>query len=157
MGGALDQGVEAIEVEIDEIGGEPIGLALGEHERPAAAAVRDEVPAQDGDEGLQRAGRVLGQLLAPEQLREALGRDAVAARREQDLEHLLRPRATEIAGTEPTRADLDRERPEQPDHRPLAGSSHSSRRHVGIRGRGRRRPRQLSSAGNARGVTPAGR
>ena len=42
----------------------------------------------------------------------------MAARREQDLEHLLRPDSAEVARAEPALAVLDRERAEEPDHRP---------------------------------------
>ena len=78
-----------------------------------------QVPSEDRDEGLDRAGDVLGTSLAPEELGEPVGRHAMATCGEQDLEHLLRSRPAEVGGPKASPAVLDRERPEQPDHRPL--------------------------------------
>jgi len=43
----------------------------------------------------------------------------VTPRGQQDLEHLFRPNASEVARSKATRAVLDRERPEEPYERPL--------------------------------------
>jgi hypothetical protein len=61
--------------------------------------------------------------VAPEQLGQAVGRHAVAAGCEQDLEHLFRPSATELGRPEFAVTVLEREWPEQPDHRPLRSLS----------------------------------
>jgi hypothetical protein len=53
---------------------------------------------------------------------------AVPARRDQDLEHLLRARTAEVAGPESALAVLDRERPEQPDHRALPAPARDPQR-----------------------------
>ena len=50
-----------------------------------------------------RSRRVLWPAVAPEKLGDPLGRHAMPACREQDLEHLLRPRSSEVAGTERAR------------------------------------------------------
>ena len=75
--------------------------------------------AKTGDERLERAGGVPRALVSPDELGEPVGRHAMAARCQQDLEHLLRSDAAEVARAEAALALLDRERPEQPDHRPV--------------------------------------
>ncbi len=67
--------------------------------------------------GLQRAGRILRPLVRPEQVGQAIGRDAMTARGEQDFQHLLRPGAPQVTRTQRAAAVLDRERPEQADHK----------------------------------------
>src|SRR4029079_12870375 len=69
------------------------------------------------DERLQRAGRILGLLVSPEQVGEPTRRDTVSTRGEQDLQHLFRASAPEIPRAERPRAVLDFERAEQTDHR----------------------------------------
>src|SRR4029077_17991788 len=100
------------EVERDQLGGEAVGLGLGDDERPRTVSVRIEVPAKTGDECLERAHRVLWASVPPDQLAEAVGGDAMTARREQDLEHLLRPRSTQVGRAERARVVFDRELPE---------------------------------------------
>ena len=114
---ALEQLIEAVEIERDEIGGEAIGLGLGADELARPLAVRRETPPQHGDERLQRAGRILGLLISPEQVGEPIRRDAVSTRRKQDLQNLFRASATEIACAERPRVVLDFKRAEQSDHR----------------------------------------
>ncbi len=77
------------------------------------------MPSEDRDEGLDRGGDILGTLLTPEELGDPVGRDAMPACGKQDLQHLLRSRPAQVGGPEPSSALLDRERPEEPDHRPL--------------------------------------
>ena len=116
---ALQQLVEAIEVECDELGREPVCLGLGDDERAGPIAVGGEVAAKTGYERLQRASGVARALVSPDKLREAVGRHTMPPRRQQDLEDLLGSDAAQVAGPEAARALLDRERPEQPDHGPL--------------------------------------
>ncbi len=117
--GALEQLVEAVEVERDEVGVEPIRLGLRDHERPGPFTVRREVTAKNGDEGLERAGHIPRPLVAPQELGQPIGRHPVAPGREQDLEHLLRSCPAQVAWPEGSRAVLDREWPEQPHDRSL--------------------------------------
>ena len=99
----LDQLVEAVEVELDEVLCEAVRLRLGDDEPACTVAVVGEMPSEDGDEGLDGAADVLWPAVAPEKLGDPLGRHAMPACREQDLEHLLRPRSSEVAGTERSR------------------------------------------------------
>ena len=75
--------------------------------------------AEHGDESLERAGRVLGQLFSPKQLGEAIGRHPMSARGEQDLEHLLRACAAQVAWAERAGAVFNRKYSEESDHHPL--------------------------------------
>ena len=118
-GRALEQLVEAIEVQRDELGREPVRLGLGDDKCPGPIPVGGEVAAKTGDERLQRAGGVPGALVSPDELGEAVGRHAMPPRCQQDLEHLLRPDPAEVTRPEAAPALLDRERPEQPDPRQL--------------------------------------
>ena len=68
MGGALEQLVETVEVEVDQVACEAIRLRLGDHELARPLAVRGEVAAEDGDKGLERAGGVPWQRFSPEQI-----------------------------------------------------------------------------------------
>ncbi len=115
VGGALEQLVEAVEVEVDEIGGEAIRLRLGDHELARPLAVRRKAAPQHRHERLKRAGGVLRQVLSPEQVGEAIGADAVSARGQQQLQHLLGAGAAEVARPERAAAGLDLEWPEEPD------------------------------------------
>jgi hypothetical protein len=119
VGRALEQLVEAIEVEVDQIGCEAIRLGLGDDEFARPLAVRGEVAAEHGDECLERAGGVLWQLFSPEEIGETIRRDAMSARRQQNLKHLLRAAAAEIPRAQRPGA-FDRERPEQPDQQTLS-------------------------------------
>ena len=59
-------------------------------------------------------------LVTPDVLRETVDRHSMPPRREKDLEHLLRPDASQIsAGPIVRPAALDRERAEEADHRPF--------------------------------------
>ena len=82
------------------------------------------------DERLQGTGRVLGAGVSPNELGKTVGWHEMAARGDQDLEHLLRSRPAEIAWAEAALALLDRERSEEPDHRQgrplLAGAQRTS-------------------------------
>ncbi len=117
--GALQQLVEAVEVERDELGREAVRLRLRDDELACPLAVRREVAAKHGNERLERAGDVVRPLVTPQELGQAVGGNTMAARGQQDLEDLLRPHAAEVAWSKAARALLDREGPEQPDHRPL--------------------------------------
>ena len=68
---------------------------------------------------MERAGGVPRQLFSPEQIGEAIGRDAMPARRQEDLEHLLRAAAAEIPRAQLPGA-LDLERPEKPNQQTLS-------------------------------------
>ena len=59
-GRALQELVEAVEVELDQIGPEAVRLLLGDDELPRTIPVGDQVPSEDRDEGLDRGGDVLG-------------------------------------------------------------------------------------------------
>ncbi len=115
MGGALEQLVEAVEVEVDKSGGEAIRLRLGDHELARPLAVLGKVTPEHRHERLERAGRVLRQVLSPERVGKTIGRHAVSAGGQQQLEHLLGARAAEVARPERAWAGLDLERPEEPD------------------------------------------
>src|SRR5204862_7652948 len=117
---ALEQLVEAVEIQLDEIGREAIRLRLGDEELACPVAVRREMPPEHRDERLKRARRVPRRLAFPAQVGAPVGRDAMPARREQDLEYLLRPRAAEVARAERADTVFDRKHAEQPDHRALA-------------------------------------
>jgi hypothetical protein len=121
-GRALDELVEAVEVEQDVVSCESIGLGLGDHELTSAVAARAEVPAKHRDERLQRADCILRGIVAPDELRDPVDRHAMAARGEQDLEHLLRPDPSEVTRAERPRAVHDEQRPEHADHEPCASS-----------------------------------
>ena len=116
---ALEQLVEAVEVERDELRGEAVCLGLCHHELARALAVGGEMASKHRDERLQGAGRVLGAGVSPDELGKAVGWHEMAARGEQDLEHLLRSRAAEVAWAEAALALLDREGSEEPEYRPL--------------------------------------
>ena len=124
--GALEQLVEAVEVERDELRGEAVRLGLCHHELARALAVGGEMASKYRDERLQGAGRVLGAGVSPDELGKAVGWHEMAARCEQDLEHLLRSRAAEIAWAEAALALLDRERSEEPES-PAAPPAHDRR------------------------------
>ena len=128
--GALQQLVEAVEVERDELGREAVRLRLRDDELACPFAIRGEMAAKHGDERLERAGDVLRRVVTPDELGQAVGGHTMAARREQDLEDLLRPHAAEVAWSKAARALLDRERPEQPDHRPLPLLNGSAQKHL---------------------------
>src|SRR5260370_19304656 len=104
------------QVEGDEICREPVRLRFGDDKLPRPRGVLGEMTPQRRDKGLQRAGRILRPLPRPEQVGQAIGRHAMAARGEQDLKHLLRPGAPQVTRTQRAAAVLDRERPEQADH-----------------------------------------
>ena len=116
--GALEQLVEAVQVEHHELAREPVRLGLGDDELPGTVAVSGEVAPEHRHEGLERSCDVLRALVAPEELRDPIGGHPVPARGEEDLEHLLRADAAEVAGAQAALAVLDRQRPEQPDQRP---------------------------------------
>ena len=86
---ALEQLVEAVEIELDSVGDEAVRLRLRADKLAGALALRDEMTAEHGDESLERAGRVLGQFFSPDEIGQAIDRHAMSARGEQDLEHLL--------------------------------------------------------------------
>src|SRR5207253_3617918 len=116
---ALEQLVEAVEIELDSVGGEAVRLCLRADKLAGALPLRDEMTAEHGDESLERAGRVLGQLFSPKQLGEAIGRHSMSARGEQDLENLLRAGAAQVAWAERAGAVFDRKYSEESDHHPL--------------------------------------
>ena len=122
---ALQQLVEAVEVEVDEIGREPVRLRLGDHEPACALTIVGQAPTEDGDERLDRGGGP-GTRLGPEKLRDPLGGHEAAPSGEEDLEHLLRPHAAQIARPQQAARRLDREWAEQAESRPageLAGTA----------------------------------
>ena len=115
-GRALQELVEAVEVELDQIGREAVRLLLGDDELPRTIPVGDQVPSEDRDEGLDRGGDVLGTLARPRGARRSgrSGRDAhvrqagsrapasVASRpgrRPQGFARRLRSRAARRAGS----------------------------------------------------------
>ena len=128
--GALQQLVEAVEVERNELGGEAVRLRLRDDELACPFPIRGEVAAKHGDERLERTGDVLRPIATPDELGQAVGGHTMAARREQDLHDLLRPHTAQIAWSEAARAFLDRERPEQPDRRPLPLLNGSAQRYL---------------------------
>jgi hypothetical protein len=81
----LEELIEAVEIQLDKIGGEAIGLCFGNDELARPVTVRRETPPQHRDERLQRPGRILGLLISPEKVGEPIRRDAVSTRGEQDL------------------------------------------------------------------------
>ena len=106
--GALQELVEAVEVEINELDREAVRLRLGDDERARPLPIGAEAPPKCRDEGLQRAGDIPRPVISPHELGEAIDRDVMPARREQDLEDLLRPHAAEVSRAEPAHAVLDR-------------------------------------------------
>ena len=64
--GALQQLVEAVEVERDELDREPVRLRLGDDELACPLAIRGEVAAKHGNERLQRAGDVVAAARRPQ-------------------------------------------------------------------------------------------
>ncbi len=119
--GLNEQCVEAVEVDHHQLRGESVRLSLCHHELSPAADGGREVAAEHGHEGMERPGDVVRRISAPEQVRHAIEGDRVAARREQDLEHLLRPGSAEVAGAEHVVSALHRQRPEQANHRAFGG------------------------------------
>src|ERR1700757_1676319 len=114
---ALEQLIEAVEIQRDKIGGKAIGPRFSDDELARPVAVRRETPPEHRDERLQRSRWILRLLISPEQVREPIRRDAVSARGEQDLQDLFRASATEITSAERPRPVLDFERAEQTHHR----------------------------------------
>ena len=119
---AFEQLVEAVEVERDELGREPVRLVLGDDQPAGTLAVGREVPPQCRYERLERAGNVLRSLAAPDELRKAVDGCRVTPSDEEDLEHLLRPDAAEVARADRAAAVFDRKRAEETDHRPVEAS-----------------------------------
>ena len=115
----LNELVEPVEIEFDEIGRETVRLLLGDNELPGSIAIRDEMPAKDGDEGLDGCGIVFGPPLTPDQLGDPVGRNTVPSGCEEDFEHLFRSCSSEIPGTQSAVAVLDLEATEEADHRSL--------------------------------------
>src|SRR5207249_2282824 len=69
---AFEQLVEAVEIELDEVGGKAVRLRLGADKLAGALALRGEMATEHRDEGLERAGRVLRQIFPPEEIGEAI-------------------------------------------------------------------------------------
>src|SRR5512146_968624 len=109
VGGALEQLVEAVEVERDELGREAVRLRFRHDELARTFRVGRKVATKDRNERLQRAGDIPWAVSAPQQLGEAVGRNTMPARREQDFEHLLRSRPAQVARPQAAAAVLDRE------------------------------------------------
>ena len=119
--GLNEQCVEAVEVDHDQLRGESVRLSLCHDELSTAAGGGCEVAAEHRHEGMERPGDVVRRISAPEKVRHAIEGDRVAARREQDLEQLLRPGSAEVAGAEHVVSALHRQRPEQANHRAFGG------------------------------------
>ena len=115
-GRALEQLVEAVEVERNQLGRESVRLRFGDDQLSRPLPVRAEVASQHRDEGLERSGRVLRPLVGPDELGETIGGHEVATSRQEDLEHLLRSHPAEVAWPECALSVLDRELSEQTDH-----------------------------------------
>jgi hypothetical protein len=98
----LQQGVEAIEIEVDELRVDSIRLCLRDNERARVLAVRGEATPEHRDERLKRATGMPRGPLPPELLGKPYGRDPVPPRGEEELEHLLGSNATQVAGTDPS-------------------------------------------------------
>ena len=77
--GSLEQLVETVEIEVDRIAGEAVGLRLGDDELPCAGAVGNKAAAQNGNERLNRRRDVVRALGIPDQVRDPVDGDLVPA------------------------------------------------------------------------------
>ena len=73
--GSLEQLVETVEIEVDRIGGEAVGLRLRDDELPCAGAVGNKAAAQNGHERLNRRRDVVRALGIPDQVRDPVDGD----------------------------------------------------------------------------------
>ena len=106
----------------------PVRPALGDDDLAGEALVCAEVPAQRGDEGLDRCRIVSRQALAPQVLGNVIDGNRTSPSGQQDLEYLLGPATAEVTRPQRPPFDLDRDRPEQSnfDAIPIARHVHAS-------------------------------
>ena len=107
--GALQQGVEPVEVDRELVGADAVAAGLRPDHLPP------DGPAQQRHVGLDRGGRRPWLSLAPQVLGNAILRNGPPAAEEQDLQQLPGFDAAEIPWAEPAARDVERQRSQHPD------------------------------------------
>ena len=82
----LEELVEPVEIEVECVGGETVGLRLGHDELPRVVAVGNEAAPQNRNERLNRSRDVVRRPAIPDQLGDPVNRDVMAPCSEQGLE-----------------------------------------------------------------------
>jgi hypothetical protein len=114
MSRSLDKLVEAIEIDVGVLDGEPVGIRQRDNECAQRAWLGSQTMAKDRDVALKRFANVAWQPFAPKQIRQPILWHRPAAGRKQDLENLLWLHPAEVAWAQDAGAVLHRDRAEDP-------------------------------------------